>query len=140
VAHRDVGPDSGKTWSLRLFDAVPLPPIWVGALIGLGFFVLYLAYTWAFGVSLGILEGAASPIPFGAEIILALMIGFAPAVTTYTLRGRAATDSEIWAGGHRPPLHHPSDAALVTLRGGGTRLLARGSRRRASAGVRPAVS
>ena len=83
----DLEPTATKTWSLRLFDAVPLPPICVGVLIGLSVFLLYLAYTWAFGASLGMLVGGTSAIPWGGELILAFLIGFAPTVTTYTLRG-----------------------------------------------------
>jgi hypothetical protein len=88
VARSALEPGSPKTWSLRLFDAIPLPPIWVGIGIGLSIFGLYLAYTWTFGPSIGGLSGTL-PVAnlWGAELILAFLIGFAPTATTYTLRG-----------------------------------------------------
>jgi hypothetical protein len=127
----------------------------VGTGIGLCVFLLYLIYTAAFGPSIGVLADIAVANPWGAELILALLIGFAPTVTAYTIKGSladlaelrpllacseqqyaelrreiisfergpirltgalfaatalvwAATDPDLWVGGHRPALTDPS--------------------------------
>lgn len=112
MSRPDLEPASPKTWSLRIFAAVPLSPIWVGTGIGLGIFLLYLAYSAAFGSSIGTLRGVAVVNPWGAQLILALMIGFAPTISVYTIRGSLADLEEL------RPILTCSDAEYAELRRG----------------------
>ena len=72
---------------MRLFGRVPLPPFCVGLGLGLGTYLVYLAYTLAFGPRFGELAGTAGDNLWAAELIVCLLIGFAPTVTAYTMRG-----------------------------------------------------
>jgi len=77
-------------WSLRLFDRIPLPAFWAGAVIGLGVFTLFLLYTAAFGASIGRHAGVAFERGWLAEGIQDCFIGFTLAVIAASLRGTRA--------------------------------------------------
>ncbi|MEE8557600.1 MAG: hypothetical protein V3T14_06915 [Myxococcota bacterium] len=100
-----------STWTLWLFERLPLSPPWVGALLGLSLYLVFLGYTYAFGPSVGVLAGSSIENAWGAELILALVTGFAPTVTTYTLRG-SLRDLEDLRGAL-----HCSDDEFAALRG-----------------------
>ena len=77
-------------WALRLFDRIPLPPLWVGVGIGLAFFALYLTYTGLFSERIGLLDGVVAADDgwgWAAELIQDLFIGFALAVSAASIRG-----------------------------------------------------
>jgi hypothetical protein len=85
-------------WSLRLFDRVPLAPLWVGAGIGLAVFALYLVYTGLFCQKIGQLDGlisSGSSWAWGAELIQDLFIGFALAVSAASIRGARLDFDEL---------------------------------------------
>ena len=75
-------------WALRLFDRIPLAPLWVGAGIGLAVFLLFLIYTTVLGEGFGRhgeLKG--SPLLWVAELIQDFFIGFTLAVSAASIRG-----------------------------------------------------
>jgi hypothetical protein len=77
-------------WALRLFDRIPLPPLWVGVGIGLAFFALYLTYTGLFSERIGLLDGVVTGDDgwgWAAELIQDFFIGFALAVSAASIRG-----------------------------------------------------
>jgi hypothetical protein len=85
-------------WSLRLFDRVPLAPLWVGTGIALAFFALYLLYTGLFCQKIGQLDGvitSGSSWPWGAELIQDFFIGFALAVSAACIRGARLDFDEL---------------------------------------------
>jgi hypothetical protein len=74
-------------WLLRVFNLTDLAPIWVALAIGAAGYAFFLLYSGAFGASVGRLERLSLQNPWGAELILILLIGLAPAVTAYSVRG-----------------------------------------------------
>jgi hypothetical protein len=77
-------------WSLRLFDRLPLAPIWLGTGIGLSVFGVYLVYTGMFCESIGRLGATKSTmggLEWGAELIQDLFIGFTLTVSAVSIRG-----------------------------------------------------
>jgi len=77
-------------WALRIFDRVPLAPLWVGTGIGLAVFGLSLVYTAVFSEAVGQLDAIGSsqgPLAWGAELIQDLFIGFTLAVSAASIRG-----------------------------------------------------
>lgn len=88
-AARSVDLDPRTPWSLRLFDRLPLPPLGVGVLVGLGVFAVYLVYTAALCEGVGRLGAsvATGPWAFLAELIQDLFIGFTLTVSAASVRG-----------------------------------------------------
>lgn len=76
-----------QSWLLRAYEVLPIPPLATGILVGLLLLTAYLLYTWAIGSELGVLPENGIERGWGAELILGLLTGLAPAVTLYTLRG-----------------------------------------------------
>ena len=80
----------GVPWAFRLFEAIPLAPIWTGVMIAAGVLVVYVIYAYCAGWVEGLqLRGEPfweSP-QFGLELLQALLIGYAPMATAYGLRG-----------------------------------------------------
>jgi hypothetical protein len=76
-------------WGLQFFDRTPLSPIWVGAVIGLGVFAVFLLYTAAFCEGVGRLGASVVVGRWGflAELIQDLFIGFTLAVSAASVRG-----------------------------------------------------
>jgi hypothetical protein len=112
-------------WALRLFDRIPLAPLWVGIGIGLAVFLLFLVYTTVLGEGVGRLgEMKHSSLLWVAELIQDLFIGFTLAreMLTYA-RGTllavglvvgagsallTATDPSLWPEGRMPHWTHPT--------------------------------
>lgn len=80
--------------SLRLFDRIPLPAFWAGAVVGLGIFLLFLLYTAAFGASIGRHADVAFERGWLAEGIQDFFLGFTIAVIAASVR---STRTEIEA-------------------------------------------
>jgi hypothetical protein len=76
-------------WALRLFDRIPLSPVGVGVLIGLGVFAVYLLYTAVFCEGVGRLGASAAvgPWAFLGELTQDLFMGFTLAVSAASIRG-----------------------------------------------------
>jgi hypothetical protein len=75
------------TWELRLFELIPLAPPWVGLLLSVCVYALYLGFTRVFGTDVGALPGLSVENAWASEIILSLLVGVAPTLTVYTMRG-----------------------------------------------------
>lgn len=111
MANSELDRAFSATWTLRLFSLIPLPPIAIGLLIGALVFSLYLLYTLQFGPSIGVLQPGDGQNLWGAELILALLIGFAPTVTAYSLMGTARDLDDL-----RPTLALSHDEYAETRR------------------------
>ena len=75
-------------WALRLFDRIPLSPLWVGTAIGLAIFLLFLIYTKVLGEGAGQLgELKNASLIWVAELIQDFFIGFTLAVSAASIRG-----------------------------------------------------
>ena len=74
-------------WSLRLFERVPLAPAWTGLMIAAAWFAVSLVYAYP----VGWLEDppGSSSVWWTFEIFWAVMIGYMPTATAYSLRGAA---------------------------------------------------
>ncbi len=86
------GPPSSALWTLRIFDAVPLPPALVG-LLGLG---VYLAVYFAYFAAFGRLDDVAMAAPhfwtqpgWWSELVNAAWIVYVATLIVYGLRGAA---------------------------------------------------
>jgi len=90
MAEAQVKGHPGLPWTIRLFESIPLAPIWIGLLItalGLSVFLVY-AYL------VGWIEGARlhgdpfwESVQFWFELVQVAMIGYAPTFASYWLRG-----------------------------------------------------
>jgi hypothetical protein len=86
MAEAQVKGHPGLPWTIRLFDSIPLAPIWIGLLItalGLSVFLVY-AYL------VGWIEGARlhgdpfwESVQFWFELVQVAMIGYAPTFASY---------------------------------------------------------
>jgi hypothetical protein len=74
-------------WTLRLFDRIPLAPIWVGCGIGLSLFALFLVVSYLFGSGLGRFDALPHRNTWAPELIMTALIGLVPAATVYSVRG-----------------------------------------------------
>jgi len=76
-------------WSLRIFNWIPLPTLWIGVGISLALFALFLLYTAVFSDAPGRLAGMASDpgAMWGAELIQDLFLGFTLAISAASVRG-----------------------------------------------------
>ncbi len=87
MARRRLELTPANPWTLGLFNRIPLPPIWVGCGLGLSVFTLFLVVSYAFGAGVGRFDQSAAQNVWGAELILAGLIGLVPAATVYSVRG-----------------------------------------------------
>jgi hypothetical protein len=74
---------------VRLIESLPFPPLVGGLVIAAAIYGAFLLWTVLFGTSLGRLPDITVQPLWIPELILAVVIGMAPAVTAYTLRGTA---------------------------------------------------
>jgi hypothetical protein len=101
-------------WLLRLFNLTSLAPIWVGLAIGAAGYAVFLLYTAAFGPGLGRMAGLTIRNQWGAELILILLIGFAPAVTAYSVRGALRDLAALGPALDVPPARLPELHRQIT--------------------------
>jgi hypothetical protein len=90
MAEAQVKRHPGLPWTIRLFESIPLAPIWIGLLIAglwLSLFSIYAYFVgWIDGTRL-----AGAPFwesfSFWIELLQAMMIGYALTATAYWMRG-----------------------------------------------------
>ena len=77
----------GLPWTVRLFESVPIAPIWIGILVAFSWLALYVAY--AYQVDWISAPGQPSWHHLELAVLFAAMIGYLPTATTYGVRGAA---------------------------------------------------
>ncbi len=78
---------SGAPWAVRLFEAVPIAPVWTGLLIAAAWIAVYLVLASAVGWIEVPVGGQTFWHDLQFEIYWAVLIAYVPAATTYSLRG-----------------------------------------------------
>jgi hypothetical protein len=90
------------TWTFRLFDAVPVAPIWVGLAIAVVLGGGYTVASYESGLLQRVLSGELPSISFRATFTAAILVGYVPTAHYYLAR---------WTRGHMEevkPLLRPS--------------------------------
>ena len=77
----------GLPWTVRLFESVPIAPVWIGILVAFFWLALYVAYAYQVGW-IGA-PGQASWHQLELAVLFAVMVGYAPTATAYGFRGAA---------------------------------------------------
>ncbi len=75
----------GLPWTVRLFESVPIAPIWIGILVAFSWLALYVAYAYQVEWIGG--SGQQSWRNLGVAVFFAAMFGYAPTAAAYGFRG-----------------------------------------------------
>ncbi len=77
----------GLPWTVRLFESVPIAPIWIGILVAFSWLALYVAY--AYQVEWIRAPGQPSWHNLELTVLFAAMMGYVSTATAYGFRGAA---------------------------------------------------
>ena len=77
----------GLPWTVRLFESVPIAPIWIGILVAFSWLALYVAYAYQVEWIPG--SGQQPWRNLGIAVFFAAMFGYTPTAAAYGFRGAA---------------------------------------------------
>jgi hypothetical protein len=90
MAEAQVKGHPGLPWTIRLFESIPVAPIWLGFLIA----GIWLSLFWIYAFFVGWIDGTRlegapfwESFSFWIELLQAMMIGYALTATAYWMRG-----------------------------------------------------